>query len=213
MTEVSSEAFELIEMANEKGCILQVGHIMRFMEVVRKAKEILPAVGKLKYISFRWTHNYSPATSEDVIWDLLPHPLDMIHFITGKFPSDWKAYHMKENAHVILGYDSFTVQGELSWVTQIKQRIMCIVGTNSTIVINTDNSTLTVHKDIKKAETISIPQKDAIKEEAKNFITSIKNKTMEYNSGIIGARNTDIVGRIIESSKTIGMEKKIEISP
>jgi len=202
MTTNAVEAYTMIEVANENGCILQVGHILRFMDVVRKAKDLFHTIGSLKYISFRWTHNYIPLNSEhNVIWDLLPHPLDMIHFITGEFPNRWNTYYMEKNALVLLGYNKFIVQGELSWITQMKQRILCMVGTHATMIINTDNSMIVFNKDSQQSKVITVPPKDAIKEEAKNFIDSIKNHTIQYNSGIIGARNTDIVERIIHSSQ------------
>ena len=69
-----------------KGLMLQVGHIFRFVDIARKVKELYErdTFGDLYYMKLSWTHKIPPIKNTDVVYDLLPHPIDIINFITGK---------------------------------------------------------------------------------------------------------------------------------
>ena len=115
MTLCKKEAHHLIEIASEQGLILQVGYILRFANVVRKAKEIYDndTLGKIYYATIRWTASVPSMQESDIIWDFLPHPLDTIHFITGRFPNENTQLMIRsfkrfgEVAFLNLDYDAF----------------------------------------------------------------------------------------------------------
>jgi hypothetical protein len=47
---------------------------------------------------------------------------------------------------------------------------------------------------------LEISANNTIREEALNFIESIKNSKMPFNSHIIGAKNVDVIEKIIEDT-------------
>ncbi|QHI70269.1 Gfo/Idh/MocA family protein [Tichowtungia aerotolerans] len=74
------ECNALIELADEKGLILMVGHTFLYSPVVRKIKEIVDSgeIGKIQYISCRRLNLGLYQQDINVAWDLAPHDLSII---------------------------------------------------------------------------------------------------------------------------------------
>lgn len=207
MATEANKAYELVELSANNGLILQVGHIFRFANVIRKAKELVNKnyFGSIRYFTLKWTTLMQPIKGVDIIWDLLPHPLDIIHFLTGKWPSTWqvmtRAYRrseLNEMAFINLDYGDFVANIELSWLTAERKRIMEIIGEKRMAKVECVKQKMHVFENGKEFD-IDIEANNTIKEEALNFIGSIKNKKMPFNSHIIGAKNVDVIEKIMES--------------
>lgn len=207
MTTDASKAYELVELSAHNGLILQVGHIFRFANVIRKAKELVDKkfFGKIYYFTLKWTTFMPSIQGVDIIWDLLPHPLDIIHFLTGKWPSNWqvmaKFYRrekLNEMTFINLDYKDFVANVELSWITKERKRLMEIVGEERMAKVECVKQKMHIFEDGKEYD-MEIEANNTIKEEAINFIESIKNRKMPFNSHIIGAKNVDIIEKIMES--------------
>lgn len=207
MTTDASKAYELVELSAHNGLILQVGHIFRFANVIRKAKELVDKkfFGKIYYFTLKWTTFMPSIQGVDIIWDLLPHPLDIIHFLTGKWPSNWqvmaKFYRrekLNEMTFINLDYEDFVANVELSWITKERKRLMEIVGEERMAKVECVKQKMHIFEDGKEYD-MEIEANNTIKEEAINFIESIKNRKMPFNSHIIGAKNVDIIEKIMES--------------
>ena len=208
MTTTSREAYKLLELSAQHGLILQVGHIFRFANVIRKAKELIEKnyFGNKYYLTMKWTTLMDPMEGVDIIWDLLPHPLDMLHFLTGEWPRDWqvlsRAYRRKtpsEMAFIHFIYDDFIADIELSWITPERKRIMEIIGSERSAKIECVKQNMYIFEGNNKDFDMEIKDNNTIREEALNFINSIKNQKMPFNSHIIGAKNVDIIEKIMES--------------
>ena len=76
MTENAAQAGELIRLARQKDCILQVGHVERFNPVFKYLQEVATAP------RFIETHRLSPfparSTDIGVVLDLMIHDLDLV---------------------------------------------------------------------------------------------------------------------------------------
>ena len=208
MTVNSNKAYELIEVASHNGLILQVGHIFRFANVIRKVRELTAEdyFGKIRYLTLNWTTLMNPMEGIDIIWDLLPHPLDMIHFLTGKWPSDWnvvsRAYRrekLSEVAFINLDYDEFFATIGLSWVTPERKRLMEIVGSKRSAKVECVKQKIHVFEGNEKDFDLEVESNNTIKEEAINFVDSINNMKMPFNSHIIGAKNVDVIEKIMKN--------------
>jgi len=208
MTVKSDEAYELIEIASQNGLILQVGHIFRFANVIRRVKELFDEnyFGDIYYLTMNWTTLMNPMEGIDIIWDLLPHPLDMIHFLTGKWPSEWKiisrAYRreeLSEVAFINLNYDKFFATIGLSWVTPERKRLLEIVGSNRSARVECVKQKIHIFEGNERDFDLEVQSNNTIKDEAMNFITSIKQNKMPFNSHIIGAKNVDIIEKILKN--------------
>lgn len=208
MTVTSREAYKLLELSAQQGLILQVGHIFRFANVIRKAKELMEKdyFGNRYYLTLKWTTLMAPMESVDIIWDLLPHPLDMLHFLTGEWPVDWqvlsRAYRRdspSEMAFIHFIYDDFIANIELSWVNPERKRLMEIIGSERSAKIECVKQKMHIFEGNNKDFDMEIKNNNTIRDEAMNFIESINNKKMPFNSHIIGAKNVDIIEKIMES--------------
>jgi len=207
MTTEAHKAYELVELSAHNGLILQVGHIFRFANVIRKAKELVDKnyFGKIYYFTLKWTTLMQPIQDVDIIWDLLPHPLDIIHFLTGKWPSNWHVFgrfyrrdKLNEMTFINLDYKDFVANIELSWLTPERKRLMEIVGSDRMAKIECVKQKMHIFEGNEKEFDVEIEANNTIKEEALNFINSIKSQKMPFNSHIIGAKNVDIIEKIME---------------
>ena len=76
MTDNAEQASELVELARNKGCVLQVGHVERFNPVFKYLQTVAT---KPKFIE---THRLSPyparSTDIGVVLDLMIHDLDVV---------------------------------------------------------------------------------------------------------------------------------------
>jgi len=91
----SSECLKLIDLSRKNRTILMLGHIYRYSDAFNKIKKT-----PQKSMKLVWKHT-SRATN--VIWDLLPHVLDICNIITGVWPEKLRAVHNDKNAFLI-GY-------------------------------------------------------------------------------------------------------------
>ena len=84
------ESKELVLLAKDKGVVLRVGHIFRFSNNINKLRSLisLGILGQIQYSLFTWGHLFpSYSTNEaGVLWDILPHPLDILLYITNESP-------------------------------------------------------------------------------------------------------------------------------
>lgn len=200
-----SEAYDLVELASERGQILQTGHIFRFADVVRRVKELYQNgfFGEVYNIDLRWTHQIEPRSDTNVLWDLLPHPIDIINFIIGSWPSEAKGYadyiraETVDQANIVMKIDGITTTTTVSWVNQNKQRILEIVGSEGSIRAECVSQHLNIYRD----QEIESEQFDnnTIRREIQNFITASKTGENKFNSAIVGARAVDAIEMISES--------------
>ncbi len=199
MTINSDDAYRLVEVADEYGCILQVGHIFRFANVIRYAKRLYEEgyFGNVYHMRFSWK-SYNPYNSIDIVWDLSPHPIDILNFITGKWPKRISCIAMNCNANTFIHakLDSMLITIELSFLYPLKERRLEIIGSKRSAIIDCVEQLI----DIYPTDTIScIEVNNTIREEALNFINSIKSKRSPFNSAIIGARTVSLIEEIVNS--------------
>jgi UDP-N-acetylglucosamine 3-dehydrogenase len=207
MAEDVNHAFDLAELSMKKGLVLQVGHIFRFSNVVRKIKEMYEnkEFGEPYYFNLEWTHLIPAANSVDVIFDLLPHPLDIINFISGKWPTDFKGIgrpfrraELVEAAFIECDYQSFFANIHLSWVNPIKSRRLDIIGSKKSISADCVKQTATVFEG-NNSYKLEIEPNNTIRAEICNFTESIKTGKSDFNSCIMGARSIEVISRAINA--------------
>jgi len=144
MAESADECRELIELADQKGLVLMVGHTFLFSPAVRKIKEIIDSgdLGELRYISARRLNLGLFQKDINVTWDLAPHDISIILHIMGETPELVAAWG---NAHVTRGIEDVTnlylgfarnraATIHSSWLDPKKVREMTFVGSKRMIV-------------------------------------------------------------------------------
>lgn len=80
LTKSSSKAQELIDLADEKGSIIMVGHVFEFNDAVVKISDIIKKgeIGKVQYITSTRVNLGIHRKDVNVLWDLAPHDLSII---------------------------------------------------------------------------------------------------------------------------------------
>jgi predicted dehydrogenase len=126
---------------------------------VKKIKEIInnDNFGELQYIYSNRSNLGLIQKEQNVIWDLAPHDLSIVSFITGFYPEN--SYALSSNplknipskdtiASLKLNYPSgIDFYLNLSWLSPEKRRYMIFSGTNQTLKYddNVDTKSLTIY--------------------------------------------------------------------
>src|SRR5437899_12325783 len=80
MATSSRECEELVQIAEEKGLVLMVGHTFLYSPVVKKTTEIVDSgyLGEIRYIAARGLNLWLYQKDINVAWDLAPHDITII---------------------------------------------------------------------------------------------------------------------------------------
>lgn len=204
LTTDREDAFDLVELASEKGCILQTGHIFRFANVIREVKERYENgyFGEIEHITLRWTHDFQPTGGEEVTWDLLPHPIDILNFVTSEWPVNVTGFANVSDesgvptaAHVAFSLGQAKGLIQVSWLDKQRRRSLEIAGSRRSATVECVEQEITVY-DGDSTETIDVTANNTIRAEAENFITASETGKNTFNSAIVGARTVAAIERI-----------------
>lgn len=144
MAASAAECEELIQIAEEKGLVLMVGHTFLYSAPVRKIVEIARSgdLGEIRCITARRLNLGLFQKDINVAWDLAPHDISIILHVLGETPIE---LNCQGNAHVTPGIEDVTNMSlvfpnnrfatiQSSWLEPRKIREMTIVGTRRMIV-------------------------------------------------------------------------------
>jgi len=213
MTIDHNKAYELVEIATAENLILQVGHIYRFANAIRKIKELYENdyFGDVYYFNLTWTHLMPYMEGVDILWDLLPHPLDILNFVTKKWPVEFvgvgRAFRRSELNEVIslqAIFDNGTFANiHLSWLSPIRRRVLEVVGFKRTALVECVKQEIRIYEEANpnKEKSLEVEVNNTIKDEALNFIRAIETGKNNFNASIVGARNVEMIERAISSLK------------
>ncbi len=211
LTLKSNEAYQLVQLAQEKGLVLGVGHIHRFNNGVRELKRALATgiLGKIYYLRLRWTGFLLPQKDREVITDLAPHPFDISNYLLGTWPEKitcrGKGYRTREReevAFITAEYaDDLSVHTEVSWLDRQKQRDVTVVGSEG--VANLDcfeQKAVLIRSD--RTEQVPITPSNTIREEVLHFADCINHNSRSQafsnqSDGMLGAQ----VVRLLETAR------------
>lgn len=203
MTLNSLECYELVELAAERDLVLEVGHIFRFDEALRVAREILSReeIGRIFYLRVQWT-DLSNFPDRDIIFDLGPHPVDIVNQLLGTWPKEvsgvGRSYRNSrtnaELAYILAEYpDDIFAHIELSWLHPRKVREISIVGSAGTLVADCVAQSVMKYSSDGISE-IPITPSNTIASEIDHFVDRIEH----------GDSAIDLTGaRVVEALETI----------
>jgi len=142
----SSQAEELIALAEANGRLLMVGHLLEYHPGVRAVKDLLDGgeLGKIFYIYANRLNLGKVRADENALWSLGPHDISVINFLTGEEPEEVSArgecYLQKGVEDVVFGYIKFPsgMVGHLhvSWLDPHKSRKITVVGSQKMVVFD-----------------------------------------------------------------------------
>ena len=198
---VAQEAKDLTEMADSKGLVLMVGHLLLYHPAVNRLKSLVKegTLGEIKYVqSDRLNINYFK-NDRSVMWDLAPHDLSMINYILGEEPDKVLSavgQSAEDNdifdiTHISISYPSGVVAHiENSWIHPQKRVHLMIRGTKSTAVFDdsaTEDKLLLFDNTTPGQSSVKLAldylEIEPLKLECQHFLACVKNKVKARSDG------------------------------
>lgn len=144
---VAQEARDLTNLANAKDLVLMVGHLLLYHPAVNRLKMLVNegALGDIVYAqSDRLNVNYFK-NDRSVMWDLAPHDLSMISYVTGKEPlkiisaigCSSERNDIMDITHLGIEFeDGMVAHISDSWITPKKHVTLLVRGTKATAILD-----------------------------------------------------------------------------
>ena len=198
------DALDLCAVAKSAHLCLQVGHIFRFNNALKKLRELINEgyFGNLYYLKLQWTTLMTSPLGRDVIFDLGPHPVDIINFLLERWPSkvscNAKAYRRRalaEVAYIVMEFGEKTLAHvELSWLEPGKIRELNIIGSKRSARVDCLNQWIKIFEEKKdNSFKVDIPVNNTIFDEISHFVRSIRDENNHKNPGSVGAANMAVL--------------------
>ena len=202
---------ELFDLAKDNSSTLAVGHIFRFNNAINKVKEMIEdyELGEIRIVKLKWANVEPLFEDRDVIFDLAPHPFDIINYLFKKNPDEvsciGNAYRRSKNKGVEAVFINCVLREiiiniELSWLTPPKNRSLVVVGSNKSVLVNCTAQTIKVVEGDKYYDLEIIPN-NTIRTELQSFLSCIDDKTKQNVSD--GEVGLDIVKMIEICQKSL----------
>lgn len=217
----SRDAFKLVRLAELLGKILLVGHIFRFNDALLKVRKLIRSgeFGEVRYVDLSWAAYLNPPPSDrDVIFDLAPHPVDVINFLLDEWPREVytvahspirKTPGLEEYAYTVLRLPKNIVASiKLSWLEHgPKKRWVHITTDKATIFVDTLSQLIALYYDDKR-KIIPLKPSNTIRDMLRHFINAILKNEAPNNSALIGALTVVVLEGM---RKSIGRKKAISL--
>jgi len=210
---------ELFDLAKDNSSTLAVGHIFRFNNAINKVKEMIEdyELGEIRIVKLKWANVEPLFEDRDVIFDLAPHPFDIINYLFKKNPDEvsciGNAYRRSKNKGVEAVFincmvGEIIINIELSWLTPPKTRSLVVVGSNKSVLTNCTAQTVKVVEDAKSYDLELIPN-NTIRTELENFLSCIDDKNKRNISD--GEVGLDIVKMIEICQKSLNEKRVLKV--
>lgn len=220
---VAQEARDLTDLAQSKGLVLMVGHLLLYHPAVNRLKMLIEegALGDVVYAqSDRLNINFFK-NDRSVMWDLAPHDVSMISYVTGKAPvrvisavgcsSDRN--DIMDITHIGIEFeDGMIGQISDSWITPRKHVQLLVRGTKATAILD---DTVPEHKlvifdnynkDISQNIQLDYLEIEPLKLECQHFISCCESGKKARSDG----DNGFMVTTILEQAEKIMLGDRIK---
>jgi UDP-2-acetamido-3-amino-2,3-dideoxy-glucuronate N-acetyltransferase len=206
----SQEAKELVNLAEAKGLVLMVGHLLLYHPAVNRLKSLIREgiLGEIAYVqSDRLNINYYK-NDRSVLWDLAPHDLSMVSYILDKKPLEVKSavgYSVNNDGiiditHVDLQFeDNIIVHLSDSWIHPLKRVVLLVRGAKATAILDDTfaSNKIEIYDDLSSEKKLmDCPpyiEIEPLKLECQHFLSCIKNNLIPRTDGLNGYETVKIL--------------------
>jgi len=202
---------ELVKLAEAKGRILMVGHILRYHPAILKLKQLVKdgVLGKINYLYSNRLNIGKIRTEENILWSFAPHDISVILSLLDEMPArvacQGSAYLNQNVADVTLSHFQFPsgVQAHIfvSWLHPIKEQRLVVVGSEKMAVFDDtaeNKLVLYPHKVEWKnriptavkanAEAVALDGSEPLRVECQHFLDCVATRTSPVSNGAEGLR-------------------------
>lgn len=221
VTEHVEQGTELVETAEARGLVLQVGHIERFNPAVQLLPEILKDK-RIIALDFKRMSPFDPRVSDiDVVQDLMIHDIDVLRCLLperiihieaiGSMPRSGRRYDyavacMELESGIIANFTA-------SRVTEQKIRTLCITADEAYIDLDYNERKIIVvrsthagyntgivpsYRQESIIEKVYVPNHEPLTREIESFLSCVMNHTKPEVDGAAGVEALKTVKRIQE---------------
>ena len=207
---VAQEAKDLTEVADSKGLVLMVGHLLLYHPAVNRLKMLIEegALGDIVYAqSDRLNVNFF-MNDRSVMWDLAPHDVSMMSYVTGKDPvrvisavgCSSEQNDIMDITHLTIEFEGGMV-GQISdsWITPRKHVQLLVRGTKATAILDdtVQDDKLVIYDNFKKDTlqnvTLDYLEIEPLKLECQHFISCCETGKKARSGGDNGFMVTTIL--------------------
>ncbi|MFH1454157.1 MAG: Gfo/Idh/MocA family oxidoreductase [Armatimonadota bacterium] len=214
-----SQAKELIDMANGKDMILQVGHLERFNPAMLMFKKLInePLFIEAQRMSFPTNRNLDVG----IVWDLMVHDLDILLNIVKSDIKEIQATGIsvysdfEDLAIVKITFKNGCVAQLLSSrVSGEKLRQMKVIENGRTLLLDFINQAVTLMKPPMNGkpntfEHIYVEKDEPLRLELAHFIECVSQHKTPMVSGEDGKRALELAMQIVSSMKTVKRNREL----
>jgi predicted dehydrogenase len=219
----STEARELIELAEERERVLMVGHLLEYHPVVETLKSMIDSgeLGEIRYIYSQRLNLGTVRQDENALWNFAPHDISVILYLLGESPTDisarGQAYLRKGVEDVMFLTMNFSDKAmghvHVSWLDPHKTRKITIVGSKRMAVfddlepteklkiydkgaeVNTDYDTFAEYVGLRFGD-ITVPYirvGEPLRAECEHFLNCITERKTPRSDGYDGLRVVEVL--------------------
>ncbi len=221
---VAQEARDLSKLAHEKGLVLMVGHLLLYHPAVNRLKMMVEegALGDIVYAqSDRLNVNFHK-NDRSVMWDLAPHDVSMISYVTGKTPlrvisaigCSSEQNDIMDITHIGIQFEDGVI-GHISdsWITPKKHVTLLVRGTKATAILDdtVPENKLTVYDNFVQSNSQNITTPDVLeieplKLECQHFVSCCETGKKARSDG----DNGFMVTQILEEAEKIMLGERVK---
>jgi len=146
LTLKSADSETLVRMADEKGVVLFVGHLMEYHSAINWIKEYITSgdLGDVLYVYMQRLNLGKVRTEENAFWSLAPHDVSIVLYVLGEAPdfvSANGAAYVTPGVHDTVFANLHFPSGKManihvSWLDPHKSRKFTVVGTKKMLVFD-----------------------------------------------------------------------------
>jgi UDP-2-acetamido-3-amino-2,3-dideoxy-glucuronate N-acetyltransferase len=212
----AAQGLQLVELAESRGRLLMVGHLLRYHPAVLKLQDLLNqgALGAVQYVYSNRLNIGKIRTEENILWSFAPHDISVILALLGEEPervsSQGGAYLNPKVFDVTLSRFEFPsgVQAHVfvSWLHPFKeQRLVVVASEKMAVFDDTAEHKLMLypHKVEWKnrvptavkatGESVALPSEEPLKAECAHFLDCVQTRTSPVTNGREGLRVLEVL--------------------
>lgn len=202
---------ELVRLADAKGRILMVGHILRYHPAILKLQQLIHdgALGKINYLYSNRLNIGKIRTEENILWSFAPHDISVILSLLNEMPTrvscQGGAWLNNNVADVTLSHFDFPsgVQAHIfvSWLHPVKEQRLVVVGSDKMAVFDdTAEHKLVLYPHrvewrnrmptaVKAdGEIVGLEDREPLRAECQHFLACVESRTSPVSNGAEGLR-------------------------
>lgn len=202
---------ELVDLAQAKGRVLMVGHILRYHPAVLALQKLIHggSLGKIYYLYSNRLNIGKIRTEENILWSFAPHDISVILSLLGEMPvrvsCHGSAYLTRDVFDVTMSQFDFPsgVQAHIfvSWLHPVKEQKLVVVGSEKMAVFDdtTDEKLVLYPHKVEwknrvptalkaQGEAVALEMVEPLKAECQHFLDCMASRQTPVTDGREGLR-------------------------